>query len=131
MTSKATDSLRGHIQRNNHSRGTNSQLRIARSFLLHSLVVKALDFGARGPGSNPISNKVRNLHSTCILKSIHFAKYSLMHHLLILNPLLAAGSTGPLPSSFTPLLKFLFPPLHRSPHQKGGGKIRSSTPLQK
>ena len=32
---------------------------------------------------------------------------------------------------FTPLQNFLFPPLNRSPHQEGGGKIPSSTPLQK
>ena len=50
MTSEATGSLRGHFQRNSHSSGRNSRLRIAPSFLLHSIVVKASDFGARGPG---------------------------------------------------------------------------------
>ena len=50
VTSEATGSLRGHFQRNSHSSGRNSQLRIAPSFLLHSIVVKASDFGARGPG---------------------------------------------------------------------------------
>ena len=71
VTSEATGSLRGHLQRNSHSSGRNSQLRIAPSFLLHSIVVKASDFGAREvPGSNPISGKVRYFYSTCILKSI-------------------------------------------------------------
>ena len=49
VTSEVTGSLRGHFQRNCHSSGTSSQLRNASSSLLHSLVVKALDFGARGP----------------------------------------------------------------------------------
>ena len=46
VTSEATDSLRGHLQRKSHGSGRNSQLRTASSFLLHSLVVKASDFGA-------------------------------------------------------------------------------------
>ena len=49
VTSEVTGSLRGHFQRNCHSSGTSSQPRNASSSLLHSLVVKALDFGARGP----------------------------------------------------------------------------------
>ena len=49
VTSEATGSLRGHFQRNSHSSGSLSQLFIAPSFLLHSLVVKVSDFGARGP----------------------------------------------------------------------------------
>ena len=49
VTSEATGSLRGHFQRNSHSSDSISQLLTAPSFLLHSLVVKVSDFGARGP----------------------------------------------------------------------------------
>ena len=38
------------IRRNSYSSGRNNQLRIAPSLLLHSIVVKVSDFGARGPG---------------------------------------------------------------------------------
>ena len=48
------------------------------------------------PGSNPNSSKVGSLHSTCILKSIYSAKCTIC---LSSIALLAAGSTGPLPSS--------------------------------
>ena len=47
VTSEVAGSLGGHFS---NSSGINSQLGIASSFLLHSLVVKVSDFGARGPG---------------------------------------------------------------------------------
>ena len=76
VTSEATGSLRGHFQRNSHSSGRNSQLRIASSFLLHSIVVKASDFGARGPRFESHLWQIKNFSQYRICKLIFNAPHA-------------------------------------------------------
>ena len=76
VTSEATGSLRGHFQRNSHSSGSISQLLIAPSFLLHSLVVKVSDFGARGPWFKSHLWQSKNVTNVLILWRFYRTKWT-------------------------------------------------------
>ena len=76
VTCEATGSLRGHFKRNSHSSGAISQPLMAPSFLLHSLVVKVLDFGARGPRFESHLWQIKNFSQYRICKLIFNAPHA-------------------------------------------------------